>query len=65
MEKFNNDIEDDNLNHGDTTCPMCLRNRFWLKFYCNKAILYCQDCGYFVEIWFIKIVKPKRGIQYD
>jgi len=40
------------IENADTTCPSltCGKNRFYLKFYCGKTILYCQDCGYFTEI---------------
>lgn len=49
MEKLNNDYE---IESSDTLCPVCKNknNRFWLKFYGGKTILYCQDCGYHIEI---------------
>jgi len=49
MEKFNNDYD---IENSDATCPICKNEnkRFWLKFYCGKTILLCQDCGYFEEI---------------
>ncbi len=46
MEKFN--IDD--IKYEDTTCPVCMKSRFWLKFYCNKTIQYCNDCGFWNEI---------------
>jgi len=39
----------DSINE-DTLCPVCFKNRFWLKFYCGKTILWCADCGYFIII---------------
>lgn len=34
----------------DTRCPVCKKNRFWLKFYGGKTLLRCEDCGHFEEI---------------
>jgi len=40
------------IENADTTCPSltCGKNRFYLKFYGGKTILYCQDCGHFTVI---------------
>jgi hypothetical protein len=53
MEKLNNDNTNetlDSLKYDNTTCPLCMKSRFYLKFYCGKTILYCQDCSYWEEI---------------
>jgi len=46
MEKLNIDLEE------DITCPCCHNNnkRFFLKFYCDKVINLCMDCGFWEEI---------------
>jgi len=43
-EKLNIDLEE------DTTCPICGKHRYWLKFYCDEVINVCSDCGYFEKI---------------
>ena len=49
MEKLKNEYEVE-LQYGDTTCPLCMKNRFWLAFYNDKTLLVCRDCGYQDEI---------------
>jgi len=49
MEKLNNNYEVE-LNIEDITCPICHEEKFFIKFYCDKVIQYCNHCGYWTEI---------------
>jgi len=47
MEQLNNDYD---IENSDTTCPVCGKHRFWVKFYCGETIMLCQDCWYHIPI---------------
>jgi len=42
MEKFNNEEQ--------LYCPNCGKQRYWIKYFVNKTIMFCQDCQYHEEI---------------
>jgi len=42
MEKLN--IEE------QICCPNCGKMRYWVKYFVNKDIMFCMDCGYYQDI---------------
>jgi len=43
MEKLN--IEDELF-----YCPNCGKQRYWIKYFVNKTIMFCMDCMYHEDI---------------
>ena len=31
-------------------CPNCGKQRYWIKYFVDKIIMYCQDCMYYEDI---------------
>jgi len=31
-------------------CPNCGKQRYWIKYFVNKTIMFCQDCQYHEDI---------------
>jgi len=31
-------------------CPNCGKQRYWIKYFVNKKIMFCQDCQYHEDI---------------
>lgn len=43
-------MENFNIEEHNTICPACGKNRFWIKYFVNKMIYFCQDCQYHEDI---------------